>query len=100
MFRGWPSVTVHTTSYDEVVDEQGTTYRIEAQVSLGDLETSDVDVQVVHGAVELDDDLIEPTIEAMTDIGDGDVPGWHRYRHEVRFDRAGNFGFTVRVVGC
>ncbi len=25
-------------------------------------------------------------------------PGWRRYTLELDFDRAGNFGFTVRIV--
>ena len=69
-----------------------------AQVTLGDLEPSDVEVQLVYGAVDLDDELIDPIIVSMSKDGDGDVPGWHRYGREIEFDRAGNFGFTVRVV--
>ncbi len=98
MFRGWPSVAVNTTGYDEIASEQGTGYRVTAQVSLGDLEPSDVEVQLIYGAVEPDDDLIDPVIVAMAQDGDGDVPGWHRYTLDVQFARAGNFGFTVRVV--
>ena len=98
MFRGWPSVSVNTTSYDEITNDQANGYRIAAQVSLGDLEPSDVEVQVVYGAVDLDDDLIDPIIVAMDKDGDGDVPGWHRFTKDIEFDRAGNFGFTVRVV--
>jgi starch phosphorylase len=98
IFRGWPSVAVNTTSYEEIDSEDVTDYRVTAQVSLGDLEPTDVEVQLVYGPVELDDDLIEPLIVPMTKDGVGDVPGWHRYTKDVAFDRAGNFGFTVRVV--
>ena len=34
----------------------------------------------------------------MIFAGDGDEPGWRRYTFELDFDRAGNFGFTVRIV--
>lgn len=98
IFRGWPSVMVNTTSFEEDGSDRGDTYTVTAQVSLGDLEPSDVDVQLVYGAVELDDDLIDPTIVSMSKDGDGDVPGWHRFVRTIDFDRAGNFGFTVRVV--
>ena len=55
-------------------------------------------MQVVYGPVDLDDDLLDPVIVAMEKDGDGDVPGWHRFTKDVEFDRAGNFGFTVRAV--
>src|SRR5690606_38713389 len=96
--RGWPSVSVNTTGYEEIDRDTGTTYRVTAQVTLGDLEPGDVEVQVVHGAVDLDDELVEPTVTAMAKDGDGDLPGRHRYSCEVDFGRAGNFGFTVRIV--
>jgi glycogen phosphorylase len=96
--RAWPSVSCTATAYEEVPDADGTTYLITAQVSLGELEPSDVQVQLISGEVDLDNDLRDPTTVAMTEDGDGDHPGWRRYRHEVRFARAGNFGFTVRIV--
>jgi starch phosphorylase len=98
MFRAWPSVAVNTASYTEAGSESGTVYRVTAQVTLGDLEPSDVEVQLVFGAVDLDDELVDPIIAPMGPDGDGDVPGWHRYVREIEFDRAGNFGFTVRVL--
>jgi len=98
MFRGWPSVAVNTTTFEAIEHDDGTGYRVTAQVSLGDLEPTDVEVQLVYGAVELDDDLIDPIIVPMTKDGEGDVPGWHRFASDIAFDRAGNFGFTVRVV--
>jgi starch phosphorylase len=98
MSRGWPSVAVNTTGYEEAAGDTGTSYRVTAQVTLGDLEPSDVEVQLVFGAVDLDDELVDPIIVPMGEDGGGDVPGWHRYGREVEFDRAGNFGFTVRVV--
>jgi hypothetical protein len=92
------AVSCTATAYEEVPDADGTTYLITAQVSLGELEPSDVQVQLISGEVDLDNDLRDPTTVAMTEDGDGDHPGWRRYRHEVRFARAGNFGFTVRIV--
>jgi starch phosphorylase len=96
--RAWPSVSCTATAYEEVPDADGTTYLITAQVSLGELEPSDVQVQVIYGEVDLDNDLRDPTAVAMDEDGEGDHPGWRRYRHEVRFARAGNFGFTVLIV--
>jgi starch phosphorylase len=98
LFRNWPSVAVSTTAFEEVEGDGGTAYRVSAQVSLGELGPGDVEVQLVYGAVDLDDELIDPTIVPMGKDGGDDVPGRHRYVREIEFDRAGNFGFTVRVV--
>jgi glycogen phosphorylase len=96
--RSWPSISIMSTTYEDLPGDQGATYAVEAQVALGDLDPSDVEVQLLHGEVDLDDELRDPQRVAMADRGEGDHAGWRRYRHEVRFDRAGNFGFTVRIV--
>jgi starch phosphorylase len=98
VFRAWPSVAVVSTSCEEVARNSHVTYRVSAQVTLGELEPGDVEVQVVHGAVEPDDDLRQPTMDAMVLVGPGDRPGWLRYEHDLAFASAGNFGFTVRVI--
>ncbi len=96
--RGWPSVAVTGTSHEQLDRPGHTTYRVAAQISLGDLDPSDVDVQLVYGPIDLDDELRDPRILAMAEDGAGEHPGWRRYTAELEFDRAGNFGFTVRIV--
>jgi starch phosphorylase len=98
VFRGWPSVAVNATSYEALPGEHSAEYRVTAQVALGDLEASDVDVQVIYGPVDLDDDLVEPVVASMVHHGDGDLGGRHRYQLDLEFKRAGTFGYTVRVV--
>jgi starch phosphorylase len=95
--RAWPSVSVVGTSFDETDGHPGT-HTLSAQVVLGDLDQADVAVQAICGAVDLDENLVEPTIAEMEPAGDGDFPGWRRYRVDAELPRAGNFGFTVRVV--
>ncbi len=95
--RSWPSVAVVSTSFEERLGQAGS-YTVCGQVLLGDLDPADVAVQAIYGEVDLDNDLVEPTIERMTLVGDGDHPGWRRYCLDVDVPRAGNFGFTVRVV--
>jgi len=95
LVRAWPSVSVTTTS----VEEHGTgDFVLTAQVILGDLDPSDVEVQAIYGPVDLDHDLLDPTIAAMELVGDGDHPGWRRYCLEIEVERSGTFGATVRVV--
>jgi glycogen phosphorylase len=95
--RAWPSVSVASTSHHELHDGPGR-FAVEAQVALGDLEPDDLEVDLVHGAVDLDGDLRHPEVVTMAIVGDGDHPGWRRYRAEVTFPRSGTFGYTVRAV--
>ena len=95
--RAWPAVAVTSTALEELPDH-GTTVRAHAQVQLGDLDPGDVEVQLAYGAVDLDDNLVQPVLVAMTLDGDGDLPGHRHYVHDCAFDRAGNVGFTVRVL--
>jgi len=98
VLRAWPSVTVTSTSCEETPTSDGMTYQVTAQASIGELEPEDIEVQILYGAVDLDDELREPECVPMIFAGDGDQPGWRRYTFELDFDQAGNFGFTVRIV--
>jgi starch phosphorylase len=97
--RAWPSVAVASTSVEQHDGRPGDV-TLGAQVLLGDLDSADVVVQAVYGEVDLDNDLLEPTIAPMELVGDGDHPGWRRYRLDIEVPRAGNFGATVRIVPC
>jgi len=96
--RAWPSVSVVATDRRQVTHDNGVTYMLGAEVALGDLDPGDVQVQVVFGPVDPDDELRSPTVEAMTAAGPGSLPGRVRFEHQVVFPHPGNFGFTVRVV--
>jgi len=96
--RAWPSVSVVSTDRRRVTSDNGVTYLLGAEVALGDLDPADVQVQVVHGRVDPDDELRSPTVDTMVAVGPGSLPGRVRFEHQVVFTHPGNFGFTVRVV--
>jgi starch phosphorylase len=98
VFRSWPSVNVVSTGLTELDGDHGATFRVEAQVDLGDLDPGDVEVQVLYGPVEPDDELRGPTVAPMAVAGEGDVAHWHRFAADITMGRAGNYGYTVRVV--
>ena len=98
VFRAWPSVSVVSTSHEKVAADHGVTYRMIAQVTLGDLDPADVDVQLLYGKASSDDDLRDVTVLPMALLGPGDRPGWHRFEQEVVFPSSGHAGFTVRIV--
>lgn len=94
----WHSVGVSDISHESSVAPGSTTHSFEARVSLGDIDPSDVEVQIALGEVDLDDNLRDPRIETMLRTGEVDSAGFHLYQRDITFDRAGNFGFTVRVI--
>ncbi len=95
--RAWSSVAIAATSVEEKEGASGD-FLLGAQVLLGDLDPTDVEVQAIYGEVDLDNDLTEPVIAPMELVGDGDHPGWRRYRLDIEVPRAGSFGATFRVV--
>jgi starch phosphorylase len=70
---------------------------VHVYVSLGDLAPDDVDVQVVHGRVRHEDDLLDPVVVPVkhAETYEG---GRHRYEGIVSLSTTGPFGYTVRVV--
>ena len=75
----------------------GAPMTVRSYVALGDLDPSDVEVQLVSGRVDAEDLLVDPAITVLhpTESYEG---GRHRYDVEVGLARSGPFGYTVRVV--
>ena len=77
--------------------EVGGRLALRAYVALGELSPQDVEVQLVHGRVDAEDQLSDPVAVPLsrTESYDG---GRHRFDGEVELNRSGPFGYTVRVV--
>jgi len=107
---GWSDVSVGEIVSDSQAADLGSNRRVSADVVLGALSPADVDVQLVHGAVGPTDELTDTSIVTMDMRADatadeGPPPGAgrstaavHRYEGSFTCERAGNYGFTVRVV--
>jgi len=94
----WDEVAVDDVASASASIDLGGERRVSAEVLLGTLEPADVEVQLVHGAVGATDELIEPSIVSMT-LADRPRPGpRHHYEGSFTCERAGRYGFTVRVV--
>ena len=75
----------------------GDTLEVRAFVSLGDLSPDDVDVQVVHGRVRHEDDLVETTVDSL-DHAETYEGGRHRFEGRVALaDRPGR---SATPSGC
>ncbi len=75
----------------------GSTLTLRATVDLAGLQPTDVVVQAVYGRVDEHDDLHRPVYVPLAAVGSGD-DGLPRYEGAVPLDRAGAYGYTVRVL--
>ncbi len=96
---GWSAVRVEHVESSGVGDapEIGTSLSVRAFVSLGELAPEDVDVQLLHGVIDANDQLVDATIESLTHQ-EAYQGGRHRFDGTVTLARSGPFGYTVRVV--
>ncbi len=96
---GWSGVRVEHVESSGVGDapEIGTTLSVRAFVSLGDLTPDDVDVQLVHGIINSEDELVASSVESLSPVEDYEG-GRHRFDGDLTLGRSGAFGYTVRVV--
>ncbi len=67
---------------------------VTATVDLGPLAGGDVAVELLHGAVDGDGELLDPTAVVMRPLD-----GTH-YAGALTCDSAGRYGYTVRIVPC
>jgi starch phosphorylase len=96
---GWPEVRVDHVDSSGVGDspEVGASMLVHAFVSLGELSTDDVEVQILHGRVREGDDLVDVRATALA-LGESFEANRHRFDGEVALSSSGPFGYTVRVV--
>ena len=102
--QGWGQVRVDHVETDfvegpgEDAPGLGSTLTLRAQVALGGLDPSDVDVQLVAGRVDAGDRLAAPTAVSLKPVARPDVSGRHSFEGPLTLDRTGAFGYTVRVL--
>jgi starch phosphorylase len=101
----WPKVqVVHVESGGVETPHVGDALRLRAHIELDGLSPDDVAVEVVYGRSR-SDSSIEDARRAVLEPAEGDAPdaasgasGPGLYTGTVVLDRAGSFGYTVRVV--
>ncbi|MFC7505311.1 alpha-glucan family phosphorylase [Nocardioides sp. GCM10030258] len=95
----WPQVRVEHVEAQGVEDaaEVGGTLGVHSYVALGELSPDDVQVQLVHGRVDAEDDIVDATTTPLTLVESYDG-GRHRFDGQVELGRSGPFGYTVRVL--
>jgi len=96
---GWEQVRIDHVDSAGVSEspEVGGALELDVFVSLGDLAPSDVAVQLVHGRVKGEDALLDPATVDLV-LVESYEGGRHRFGTQLRLDRPGPFGYTVRVL--
>jgi len=97
--EAWPSVSIDHVESTGVGDspELGATVEVRCFVSLGQLTPDDVDVQVVHGRIRHDDDLVDTHAESLS-LAETYEAGRHRFEGQVALAQTGPFGYTARIL--
>jgi starch phosphorylase len=93
----WPGVSVRRVENGIKERLLGARFTVRAFVELGDLDPSEVDVQVAYGRVDDADDLPEVELATLKQNGQRTPDGW-AFEGEVPLATPGAFGYTVRVV--
>jgi starch phosphorylase len=96
---GWADVRVEHVESHGVSDnpEVGSSLTVRAFVALGSLTPDDVAVEVVHGVIDGDDEIVNTVITPLT-LADSYDGGRHRFDGDILLQRGGAFGYTVRIV--
>ncbi|MDQ4064519.1 MAG: alpha-glucan family phosphorylase, partial [Actinomycetota bacterium] len=92
----WSDVQVVDVEGDLTEAGVGDERHVAATVRVGRLSTHDLSVQLAHGRVGANQELIEPHVTEMTP--DHCIDGTCTYRGTFTSDEAGLYGFAVRVV--
>ncbi|MBB6570753.1 alpha-glucan family phosphorylase [Kribbella sandramycini] len=95
----WPQIRVDHVELQGLGDvpQLGTTVGVRAFAALGDLDPADICVEVLHGRVDANDEITDP-VRAALSLAETYEGNRHRYEGELKLDRTGPFGYTVRVV--
>ncbi|WGY03861.1 alpha-glucan family phosphorylase [Nocardioides sp. QY071] len=95
----WGGVRVEHVETEGIGDvaEVGAVLHVRSYVALGELSPQDVEVQLVHGRVDAEDDIVAAAAVPLT-LVESDDGGRHRFDGDVELGRSGPFGYTVRVL--
>ena len=92
----WESVQVIDVEGDVTAADVGVERDVAATVRLGDLSTDDISVELAHGRVGANNELVDPEV---TEMKAGEcVDQTCVYHGRFNTEAAGLYGFTVRVI--
>jgi starch phosphorylase len=97
--RSWRGVFIDSVEASAIDKLQvGDDMRVRAWVRLGDLTHDDVAVQIYHGPIDQNGDIVNGEIVPMTYTDEGSKGELALFSGAIRYFKSGRHGFTVRVV--
>jgi starch phosphorylase len=96
--EAWPDVRITPGHAEAAVVEVGDEVPVSAVVELGALAPSDVAVQLLHGTVGPNDELVEPASITLTLDEGADADGAHCFVGTFKSRTTGRHGYALRVV--
>ncbi|MEA2487639.1 MAG: glycogen phosphorylase, partial [Actinomycetota bacterium] len=94
--EGWEDIQIVDVEGDVRAAEVEERRSVSATVRVGRLDPDDISVQLAHGLVGANNELMDPTVDEMK--ADACSDGTCTYRGEFSCEGAGLYGFAVRVV--
>ncbi|MDQ2796792.1 MAG: alpha-glucan family phosphorylase, partial [Actinomycetota bacterium] len=100
VMAAWPGVVVVGVDAEPGTApvDLGATREVTAEVWLGKLTAGDVDVQLIHGQVAVNDELVDTEIISMKLLEPEAKAATLTYSGRFTCDPAGRHGYTVRVI--
>ena len=96
--RLWPAVKIaEIVADDQEAQPMGSRFQVRATVELGELKADDVLVEVYHGLLDIQGNILDGETETMAPEEGGDH-GRVVYQGEIPCRRSGQRGFTVRIT--
>ena len=96
--QNWSAIKIVEVKSDELRGMKvGESLDVNARIDLGALIPDDVSVELYHGMLNLDGEIIDPTVLPMTA---SDKPKGHVYEFlaTIRSESSGRHGYTVRIL--
>ncbi len=96
--NAWPKIKIEAIEDDhQPTTEVGASFKVRAQVNLGDLTSADVTVELYHGDADVQGALSRARTVTMQCLGQAET-GAYKYVGELTCRRAGLHGYTVRIL--
>ncbi|HEY6276139.1 MAG TPA: alpha-glucan family phosphorylase [Streptosporangiaceae bacterium] len=95
----WDGIRIEHVAAQDGPRTPGEGLVVSASVTLGELSTADIAVEIVCGRVNEDEQIVEPVVTGMALAGPVDG-GTAHYQGRAGLGQPGPFGYTVRVVPC
>ena len=92
----WSEVQIILAGMDNKSSEVGVALKVEAEVTLGIINTDDVVAQIYSGTLDADRNINDSIVENMKCIGEI-RQGVYKYEGYIACDESGLFGYSVRV---